>query len=386
MADALGWPYEVRQVFPKAEWVLGKPRFAPGLDHLDLGPLGTARAALARPDRHHRAAAVDGRLWVQDQSGGRSRIVLLGRPKRWAERFALIVAPRQFKIPPRDNLVQLDLPLLRADPAAVAAAGEAWRERLAGLARPLTAVLIGGETKPFRFDAAVARELLAELAPHRRRATAARSISPPAGARGPMWWRRWSAACRQARCSPLVGRDRGATIPIWRCWRYADRFVVTGDSISMMVEVASLGRPLAIFAAAASARSLLDRARAALATPAACRPASAHRLHRLGIAGYGRDLGEIRRVLIERGLAVPLGEPFRSTGAPLAGRAGADGRAGSARPGGAPAGAGLTAAAGRVAHVARQSTGARLRHVGCQRAESRIGDAPTTSGSGSAAR
>ena len=40
---ALGWPYEVRQVFPKPEWVLGKPKFEPGLDHLDLArsvPLG----------------------------------------------------------------------------------------------------------------------------------------------------------------------------------------------------------------------------------------------------------------------------------------------------------------------------------------------------------
>ena len=169
VADALGWPYEVRQVFPKAEWVLGKPKFEPGLDHLDM----TRSAPLAPPwpdlivtvGRRPSAAA----LWVQDQSGGRSRIVLLGRPKRWAERFALIIAPRQFKIPPRDNLVQLDLPLLRADPAAVAAAGEAWRERLSGLARPLTAVLIGGETKPFRFDAAVARDLLAELARIRTR-------------------------------------------------------------------------------------------------------------------------------------------------------------------------------------------------------------------------
>ena len=43
-----------------------------------------------------------------------------------------------------------------------------------------------------------------------------------------------------------------------------------------------------------------------------------HLLHRLGIAGYGRDLGQIRRVLVERGLAVPLGQPFRTTAAPLA--------------------------------------------------------------------
>ena len=118
MADALGWPYEVRQVFPKAEWVLGKPKFVPGLDHLDLARSAPLDAALARPDRHGRAG---GRrrppCGCRTRAAGRSRIVLLGRPKRWAERFALIVAPRQFKIPPRDNLVQLDLPLLRADPA-----------------------------------------------------------------------------------------------------------------------------------------------------------------------------------------------------------------------------------------------------------------------------
>ena len=100
--------------------MLGKPTFAPGLDHLD--PVRSDPLAPPWPDliltigRRPSMAA----LWVQDQSGGRTRIVLVGRPKRWAERFALIVAPSQFKIPPRDNLLQLDLPLMRADPEAVA--------------------------------------------------------------------------------------------------------------------------------------------------------------------------------------------------------------------------------------------------------------------------
>jgi mitochondrial fission protein ELM1 len=75
LVDALGWPYEVRQLFPKPEWVLGKPRFAPGLDHLD--PTRSARLEPPWPDlivtigRRPSMAA----LWVQDQSGGRSRIV-----------------------------------------------------------------------------------------------------------------------------------------------------------------------------------------------------------------------------------------------------------------------------------------------------------------------
>ena len=314
IVDALGLPYETRQVFPKPEWVLGKPKFAASLDHLDLAR--SAPLVAPWPDlivtvgRRPSAAA----LWVQDQSGGRTRIVLLGRPKRWAERFALIVAPRQFKIPPRDNLVQLDLPLLRADPGAVAAAGEAWRDRLAGLPRPLTAVFVGGETKPFRFDGAVAGDLLTGL--ERTRAadggflyvTTSRRTRPEVvaalEARLPANSRlyRWSA-------------DTPADNPYLGLLAHADRFVVTADSVSMLIEVASLGRPLAIFSLPLG-RSLGDRARAALVGLGLPTPL-AHLLHRFGIAGYGRDLNEISRVLVERGLAVPLGQPFRSSGAPL---------------------------------------------------------------------
>jgi uncharacterized protein len=314
LADALGWPYEVRQVIPKAEWVLGKPKFEPGLVHLDL-----ARSAPLTPPWPDLIVTVGRRpsmaaLWVQDQSGGRARVVLLGRPKRWAERFALIIAPRQFKIPPRDNLVQLDLPLLRADPAAVAAAGQDWQARLCGLARPLTAVLIGGETKPFRFDAAVARELLAKLERIKARdggtlyLTTSRRTRPDVVAA-------LEAALPQGALLYRWAAESSADNPYLALLAHADRFVVTGDSVSMMVEVASLGRPLAIFHLPLGA-SLLDRARAGLAgltLPAGI----VHRLHALGIAGYGRDLGEIRRVLVERGIAVPLGTPFRSASAPL---------------------------------------------------------------------
>ena len=314
VTDALGWPYEVRQVFPKAEWVLGKPKFEPGLAHLDM----TRSAPLTPPwpdlivtvGRRPSAAA----LWVQDQSGGASRIVLLGRPKRWAERFALIIAPRQFKIPPRDNLVQLDLPLLRADPAAVAAAREAWRERLSSLARPLTAVLIGGETKPFRFDAAVARDLLAELARIRTRDGGTLYFTTSRRTRSDVVAALEAALPHDAllyRWSAETSTDN----PYLALLAHADRFVVTGDSISMMVEVASLRRPLAI-CALPMGRDLADRGRAALARlplPAGI----AHLLNRLGIAGYGRDLGEIRRLLIDDGLAVPLGAPFQAAGRPL---------------------------------------------------------------------
>jgi hypothetical protein len=97
----------------------------------------------------------------------------------------------------------------------------------------------------------------------------------------------------------------------------ADRFIVTGDSISMMVEVARLGKPLAIFALPEGQpvlrwRGTLGRRLAALEDGAAglvLGPLS-DALHRLRIAKYARDLSEIHRRLYARGLAVPLGEPF----------------------------------------------------------------------------
>lgn len=317
LADALGWPYELRQVFPKAEWVLGKPAFVPSLDHLD--PARSAKLGPPWPDliltigRRPSMAA----LWVQEQSGGHSRIVLIGRPKRWAERFALIVAPSQFKIPPRDNLLQLDLPLLRADPAAVTAAGVRWRPRLAELGRPLTAVLVGGETKPFRFDREVALRLVDELRRIQARDGGTLYLSTSRRTRPEVV----AALAENLPPNAVLYRWSPETAdenPYLGLLALAERFVVTSDSVSMMVEVASLGKPLAIFALPFG-NGLVDRLRAGLAGLASGERLgwTAHLLHRLGVAGYARDLGEIRRLLVERGLAVPLGQPFRSSGTPL---------------------------------------------------------------------
>jgi uncharacterized protein len=319
LADALGWPYEVRQVFPKPQWVLGKPRFVPGLDHLD-----PARSAPLEPPWPDLLITIGRRpamaaLWVGEQSGGRTKLVLIGRPRRWIERFALVVVPAQFQVPPRGNVVHLALPLMRPDRAAVDIAAEKWRTRLDPLPRPLTAVLVGGETRPFRFDGRVAQDLLDRLQTLEHReggtlyVTTSRRTRPEvvaalgAGLPPGAILYRWSPDASDNPYQGLLG--------------LADRFVVTGDSISMLVEVASLGRPLAIFplpvagdpwsrGRAALARTLGDEQRADGPVGRLL-----HAAHQLGI-GYPRDLGAVHRLLYRRGLAVTLGEPFRppSTG------------------------------------------------------------------------
>ena len=315
IADALSWRYDVKELVFQAPYVVGKPRFRASLYHLDQ-----ARSAPLEPPWPDLILTVGRRpsmaaLWVKEQTRGRATLVVVGRPKRRLDRFDLVIAPPQFQLPRRGNVLRLDLPLMRVDEAAIAAAREAWRGRLADLARPLTALLVGGPTKPYRFDQAVAGQLIERA---RRAAEAER------GSLYVSTSRRTPAAVAEALAAALPAGARlyrwhgGGDNPYHALLGLADRFIVTGDSISMMVEVARLGKPLAIFALPEQGRALrwraaLGRRLAALENGAAGLIAGplSDALHRLRIAKYGRDLAEIHRRLYARGLAVPLGQPFR---------------------------------------------------------------------------
>jgi mitochondrial fission protein ELM1 len=314
IADALGWPYEVKGLVFRAPYVVGKPRFRTSLYHVDR-----ARSAPLEPPWPDLILTVGRRpsmaaLWVKEQTGGRAALVVVGRPKRRLDRFDLVIAPPQFQLPRRANVLRLDLPLMRVDEAAIAAAREAWRARFAPLPRPLTALLVGGPTKPYRFDRAVAGELIE----HARHVAAAErgSLYVTTSRRTPPAVVETLAA--ELPAGALYRWDEGGENPYHALLGLADRFVVTGDSISMMVEVARLGKPLAIFALPEERRllglrSALGRRLAALEDDRAGRVLTplSEALYRLRVAKYARDLSEIHRRLYARGLAVPLGQPFQ---------------------------------------------------------------------------
>jgi uncharacterized protein len=315
VADSLGWPYAVKQLAFRAPYVIGKPRFRVSLHHVDQAksdPLEPPWPDLILTVGRRPSMAA---LWVSEQTRGQARLVVIGRPKRWLDRFDLVIAPPQFHLPRRGNVLRLDLPLMRLDEAAVAAAAAAWRERCADLPRPLTALLVGGPTKPYWFDEAVARALVDETVAVVRRDGGSLYVTtsrrtPPAVVR----------ALEQSlpKDARLYRWDDGGDNPYRALLGLADRFVVTGDSISMMVEVARLGRPLAIFAlpetpGSLRLRSALGRRLTALEggpARAVVEPV-ADLLFRLRIAKYARDLSEVHRRLYASALAVPLGAPFQ---------------------------------------------------------------------------
>jgi hypothetical protein len=205
---------------------------------------------------------------------------------------------------------------MRIDEARVAAAAAAWRERLDPLARPLTAVFVGGPTKPFRFTEDVVEDFLARLV----RSTGAGGTlfvstsrrTPPAVVAA--LERALPANARLFRWQPDAAEN-----PYLALLGSADRFVVTGDSVSMIVEVARLGRPLAIFPLPVVSTPW-DRLRRALAArfqpPAgAAQPGGfltriGDLLYETGLVSYARDFSALHGRLVDRGLAVFLGAPL----------------------------------------------------------------------------
>jgi mitochondrial fission protein ELM1 len=323
IVEALGWPVEHKYVHMLPKWVLGKPRFRPSLAHIDLAqsdPLeGPWPDLIITVGRRPSMVA----LWVRKQSQGRTKIVLVGKPSGRMLDFSLVIASAENQMPPLPNFQATQLPFMRVDPEVVAAAAREWEERFAQLQKPVIAMMIGGETNPFVMNRAVADELVRtahwivdELGgtPY---VTTSRRTTPEVVAvlreQLPEQSRffEWSAEATDNPYRALLG--------------LADGFIVTGDSVSMMVEVIYLHKPLAIFGLPLGWAGEVDQARRSFAHwlfRPRLETAGDRWRHRLARLVYHldvfkllcatRDFRAFHRMLVERKLAVWAGQRFQS--------------------------------------------------------------------------
>jgi mitochondrial fission protein ELM1 len=322
IVDALGWPVERKYVHMRPEYVLGKPRYRPSLDHLDLSRSDPLQAPwpelIITVGRRPSMVA----LWVRKQSGNRTKIVLVGKPSGHMLDFSLVIASAENQMPPLDNFQATTLPLMRVDPQAVTAEAEAWRERLAQYPRPLVAMLVGGETNPFIMNRKVAFELV----------NVARWVIDELGGTP------YITTSRRTTAEVLeVLREELPDQAVYFEWSpdapdnpyrallgSADGFIVTGDSVSMMVEVIYLHKPLAIFPLPGGWLGKIDQRRRSLAhwlfNPRLESAADRwrHRLARVvfyldvfKILCATRDFRAFHKLLVDNGYAVWAGQAFR---------------------------------------------------------------------------
>jgi mitochondrial fission protein ELM1 len=296
--------------------VLGKPKVGPTLYHIDHGrsdPLEPPWPELILTSGRRPANVA---LWIRKQSGGHTRIVLVGKPSTSPEDYDLVIYSAENQFPPLANLQAISLPLMRVDEARIAQAVVEWEPRFRELPRPLIAFLIGGPTGPFVFNASTTRRLLDYI----------KWIVGETG--GTPYITTSRRTPPEVVASLQAGMPSGASLFAWSAdavenpYRgllgLADGFVVTGDSISMMVEVIRLHKPLSIFSLPVSSVGALDQSRRTftrwLFKPVigsladSLRQGLAGLLYRLGIVTQTRDFTAFHDMLVSKGLATYAGD------------------------------------------------------------------------------
>lgn len=245
LAEALGWPYQVkdldyRQVASTLSLFRTRTR-------LGINRTGSAKLKPPWPDLVISAGMRNEPVcrWIRAQSGGRTRLVHIGRPWVSLEHLDLVITTPQYRLPERDNVLQNSLTLHGVTPERLQAEADRWAPRFAALPRPWTAVIVGGNSGPYTLGRKSARRL-------------ATGASEFAAARGGSLLVTTSARTAPAALQELSRRihvpayqyrwqQDNLDNPYYGYLALADEFIVTADSISMLSEACATGKPVHMF-------------------------------------------------------------------------------------------------------------------------------------------
>lgn len=246
LADNLGSAYETRFVFPKPGFVKGKPWFRPSIAHIDLER--SDRLAAPWPDLIITIGRRPGMvaLWIRAQSKRRTRIILIGRQPRYLHEFALVISSCQYITADDPRIMRITLPLDNEPQRGrqpELPPGSAQSTPGADTPSEL-AVLIGGPTRSFRLGEAEAMELL-RLACEHRASAAMRFVTSRRTPAEVVAWIAGNLPPQARLCQWSAGAH--TTSDYAQALAQCDRFIVTGDSISMICDVVREGGALAIY-------------------------------------------------------------------------------------------------------------------------------------------
>jgi len=178
-------------------------------------------------------------LWVKKRSGGRTIAVQVQNPGIAQRRFDLIIAPEHDRLTGQ-NVVSTRGALHRVTPATLSHSAALWSLRFSNLPRPYIAVLMGGSNPVYRFGNEEAVRLAARLKTCTRHIGGSLLITPS---------RRTgeeaiAALTAGIRGVPYFVWDMQGDNPYFALLALADYIVVTCDSVNMISEAASTGKPV----------------------------------------------------------------------------------------------------------------------------------------------
>lgn len=248
LAEALGWPYDVKALQPYRfarhfarlpDRFLGISRFGIRAGNPMLPPwpelviaTGKSLAAFAR--------------WTRKRSGGYTRIVQLGGwGAHYPGYFDLVVSYAYFALLPHPRRMEIAVPVNPVGPDRLALAARQWPNLFGVAPRPHIALLVGGTSSSCRLDEETAGRLGEEV----------RTFAEAAGGTVHALTSRRTGQC----ATETVKRGLGNSnyVYAWQSNRRdnpylgylatADVLVVTGDSKSMLAEALASGKPVYIY-------------------------------------------------------------------------------------------------------------------------------------------
>ena len=162
LAEALGWPFEIKQLAYKAHefvpnMVLGTT--LAGIDTEQSSPLTAPWPDLVIAAGRRNEPV--GR-WIKKQAPDVVRLVHVGHPWSRLDGFDLVVTTPQYRLPARPNVLHNKTPLHRVSKERLSREASRWHDRLAHLPRPFITVVVGGSSGPYSFDHRAAERLARE--------------------------------------------------------------------------------------------------------------------------------------------------------------------------------------------------------------------------------
>lgn len=182
-------------------------------------------------------------LAVKKQAGGVPLLVHLQDPLTSLRDFDLVVAMEHDDIE-GPKVLKVLTTLHDVTPERLDLARANWEQRLSHLPRPLIGVLLGGPTRHSAFGEAEANDLLARLKKVREK-TGAGAVVVPSRRTPDEVLRVFIEADRHD--PGLWAWDRSGDNPYVGVLALADRFVITGDSVSMISEALATTKPVEVF-------------------------------------------------------------------------------------------------------------------------------------------
>jgi mitochondrial fission protein ELM1 len=239
LAEALGFEPVLKRIQVTKPWRWLPPRLIP--DPLDT--IGPKLDSLEPPWPEVLIASgrqtVASAMAIRRASEGRTFTVQIQNPVVDPALFDVVVTPQHDRLK-APNVIVTTGSLNRVTEARLGAAAARFGPRLAHLPRPRLAVMLGGRNRAYRFTRAIARRLGERLA-HLSRSEGVGLLVTAS--------RRTDARVMRILREALAGRpveiwDGEGENPYYGFLALADAFVVTGDSVNMVCEAATTGKPV----------------------------------------------------------------------------------------------------------------------------------------------